>query len=423
MSNVFKVIDMIANESLAIAHEDATFLTTVNRQYDADFKAEKRPGGKIGGTLRIREPNQYTRRQGSRVMDIQDQDESTQTLTVATQDGVDMSFTSADLALNTDDPKQVDAFSERFIKPAMGTLISGIESDMIAQFTKDIYNVAGTAGTVVGASGDISALTNARAKLNQGLAPAGDRSYQIDSVTMGSIVNGKTGLFHPDQQVKKAFVEGYYSRAMGADFYENERTWSLTNGADVAGEIDESTETNFVQGTTTLHLDGMGAATVIPAGAVFTIESVYAVHPETKASYSHLQQFVVTTQATADGGGDVDVIFSPPIRTTGAKKNVTSANAFTSTGWNNLDITFFGSASNTTPYRQNLVYHKDAFVFVTADMPMMDDAYKCVVKRMDNLSVRVWMGSDIRSDELLIRLDILYGGKTVRPAWACRVSN
>jgi hypothetical protein len=65
---------------------------------------------------------------------------------------------------------------------------------------------------VVGASGDISALFNARAKLNQYLAPKdANRNYQIDSVTMGSVVNGKA-LFTPDSQVKKAFTEGYYAR-------------------------------------------------------------------------------------------------------------------------------------------------------------------------------------------------------------------
>jgi hypothetical protein len=38
--------------------------------------------------------------------------------------------------------------------------------------------------------------------------------------------------------VKKAFTEGYYSRTAMADFYENERTWTLTNGSDVTGTTD-----------------------------------------------------------------------------------------------------------------------------------------------------------------------------------------
>ena len=67
------------------------------------------------------------------------------------------------------------------------------------------------------------------------------------------------------------------------------------------------------------------------------------------------------------------------------------------------------------------MYHKDAYQFVTGDLPMMDDANKCVIKRMDGLSIRVWQGSDIRNDELLMRLDILDGFAALRPEWGCRI--
>ena len=85
----------------------------------------------------------------------------------------------------------------------------------------------------------------------------------------------------------------------------------------------------------------------------------------------------------------------------------------------NADITFVGSLS--TNYIQPLMYHKEAFQFITADLPLMDDAQKCVRRVKDGLSVRVWMGSDIRNDELLMRLDILYGMAALRPSWACRL--
>ncbi len=89
MSNSFKVVDMVLKEALSIAHEKATFIGTIDRQYDKSFTYNPQRGP-YGQTLRIREPNKYTRRQGSRVMSVQDQDERAQTITVATQDGVDM---------------------------------------------------------------------------------------------------------------------------------------------------------------------------------------------------------------------------------------------------------------------------------------------------------------------------------------------
>ena len=69
------------------------------------------------------------------------------------------------------------------------------------------------------------------------------------------------------------------------------------------------------------------------------------------------------------------------------------------------------------------MYHQDAFAFVTADLPIMDDASRCVRMTQDGISLRVWQASDIRNDEMLMRIDILYGFATLRPAWACRITN
>lgn len=69
------------------------------------------------------------------------------------------------------------------------------------------------------------------------------------------------------------------------------------------------------------------------------------------------------------------------------------------------------------------MYHKDAFTFATAELPMMGGAHSCGVKTWDGISVRVWQDTDIRNDELLTRIDILYGFKAIRPDWACRITS
>lgn len=402
MANTLSVIDMVARESLRVAHEKLTYLGTINRNYDDQYA---KTGAKIGDSLRVRNPNQYVRRQGSRVMNVQDQAETTQTITASTQDGVDMKFNSAELALS------IDELSRRYIEPAMSVLVSGIEGDVLVDNTKKVYNLTGTAGTVVGASGDISAITNARAKLNQQLAPKSDRAVQFDSVTMGSIVNGAKTLFHDGAQVKEAFREGFYTRNAMADWYENEKTWTLTNGSDVSTvTLDTYTVVNE---DSTITITG---ATGVAVGAVFTIAGVYDCHPETKQAYSHLKQFTVLSGST-----DTALIISPTIYLTGAKQNVASSTGGTAAPTTTAAITFHGSAS--TGYRQNLMYHRDFATFVTADLPLMDDAIRCVRRSQDGLSLRVWQGSDIRNDELLLRIDILYGYKVLRPEWACRISN
>ena len=392
MANTLTTIDMITREAQRIAHEKLTFIGTVNRQYDSSFA---KSGAKIGSTLRIREPNQYTRRTGSRVMNVQDQAETSQTLTVATQDGVDMRFNSAELSLS------IDELSKRYIEPAVSVMVSGIEGDMLAAVTKDIYQTVGVPGTP---PTDLIEVGQARAKLNQGLAPKdGNRFIQADSVTMGGMVNGLSGLFQDSDQIKKQYREGMMGRTAGADWYENERTYSHTVGSDVTTVT--VNDTAQVSGDTEITAAGGN----FNEGDVFTFAGVYDVHPETKAAYSHLKQFVVTA------AGTTSLAFSPAIISTGAKQNISALPA------NGAAIVFVGTAS--TAYRQNLMYHKDAFTFVTADLPIMDDAHKCVRREQDGLSMRCWQGSDIRNDELLLRLDILYGYKTIRPDWACRITN
>jgi hypothetical protein len=411
MSNSLVTIDMVTREALRIAHESCQFIATTDRQYDDSFG---KTGAKIGSSLRVRRPNQYQRTQGSRVMDVQDQAEGTSTITIATQDHVDMRFNSAELALD------LDELSRRYIEPAVKSLVSGIESDYLAFATKSTFNVAGSAGTAIS---DLTAPGAARAKLNQYLAPKdNNRAIQMDSVTMASLVKGVSAYFAPNGDISKQYREGMVARTAMADYYENERVWTLANGGDVAGEIDEQADTNFVQGATVVHMDGLGTASQVAPGMVFTWEGLYACHPETKARYSHLQQFTVVSIANANSA-DVDVTFSPAIYTTGPKKNVvtsTGAEAtWTAAGQDGADITFVGNASAS--YVQPLMYHKEAFQFITADLPLMDDAAKCVRREQDGLSLRVWQASDIRNDELLMRIDILYGMAALRPEWACRL--
>jgi hypothetical protein len=308
----------------------------------------------------------------------------------------------------------IDDLSRRYIEPAVSVLVAGIEGDVLEDCVLKTPQLTGTAGTVVGTSGDISALTLARAKLNQQLAPKdGNRSVQFDSVTMGTIVNGAKTLFHDGPQIKEAFREGFISRNAMADWYENEKTPSITIGSDITSvTLDTYT---IVNADSTITITG---ATGVAEGMVFTISGLYDVHPETKQAYSHLKQFTVLSGST-----DTALNISPTIYITGAKKNVgTSTGAdITASSYTTAGVTFFGTASAV--YRQNIMYHKDAFTFVTADLPLMDDAIRCVRRVQDGLSIRVWQGSDIRNDELLLRLDILYGWKVLRPEWACRISN
>lgn len=409
MSNTLKVIDMVKKEALRVAHEKLAFIGTVDRQFDETFKYNAQRGP-MGQTLRVRDPNQYTRRQGSRVMDVQDQNESTQTITVATQDGVDMRFNSAELIQSVNSDGAFDQLSKNYIVPAVSALCSGIESDFLAYATKKVYNVAGAAGTAIT---NLSTPGLARAKLNQGLAPKDSRAIQLDSVTMAGLVNGMAAYFNPGSDIAKQYREGFIARTAMADYYENERLWTMTHSDDVTANTDAAAL--VTDGGSTIDMHTLLPVAKQTVGTVFTIAGVYACHPETKAPYPHLQQFVITAI------GATTTTVSPSFYLTGAKKNVVSSTGaeLATTDFNAKTLTFVGAAS--TSYVQSLMYHKEAFQFVTAELPILDDAHKCQTITKDGLSIRLWMASDIRNDELLMRMDILYGMAALRPAWACRM--
>jgi len=221
---------------------------------------------------------------------------------------------------------------------------------------------------------------------------------------MAGMVNGMAAYFNPSQDISKHFREGLIARTAMADYYENERVWTMTNGSDISCPLDTYTVT---EGDTSLTVTSFATPTV---GMVFNIAGVYDVHPETKATLPVLKAFTVTSGSTA-----TELNISPAIYSSasGALQNVSNMPTTTAV------LTFQGDASSS--YVQPLMYHKEAFQFVTADLPLMDDAHKCVRQTQDGLSFRVWMGSDIRNDELLLRLDILYGMAALRPEWACRM--
>jgi hypothetical protein len=389
MTQTLATIDMITKESQLVLHESASFIPTVNRTFDDSFG---KVGAKIGDSLRVRLPARQTVRTG-RAMSVQDIEDESVTLTCATQKGVDLRFTSAEMALG------IDYLSERYIRPAMKLLVSEIEEDALSM-TKNIANLAGSAGT---AMSDLSALGNARARLNGQACPKSDRSVILDSIQMSGVVDGLKGLYQDSAQIKEAMREGFYARLAMGDLYENERIWTLPNSADVAGTLDTYTVTN---GDLDITVTGFSAAPV--EGMVFTLAGCFAVHPETKQNLGYLKQWVVGSGSTT-----TNIVVQGGIFTSGPKQNCSGAPSTTA------NVVFVGSAS--TNYRQGLMYHKDAFAFVTADLPLMGGSEKCVRMVQDGISLRVWQGPDIVNDELLTRIDILYGYKAIRPEWACRL--
>lgn len=394
MANALLTPQMITRKALMILHQKLTFIGSIDRQHDNSFA---KTGAKIGDTMKIRLPNRYTYRRG-RVMATQDTVEQYTSLQVATQGGVDMSFTSADLTLSIDD------FAERFIEPAMAIVAANMEADALTMY-KDVYQAVGTPGTT---PATMRVFTDARARLTNSLAPLSKRYVHVTPDTQSAMVDALKGLFQSSDEIAEQYREGLMGRTAGFDWYENTLLPYHTNGNKVSSvQVNGAGQTG-----STLNIKGVANADTFTKGTVFTIANVFEVHPETKVTTNRLQQFVVTADATmSTTTGSISI--SPAITLTGGRQNVSASPA------DSAALTFVGSAS--TAYQQNLAHHKDAFTFATVDLEVYPNQVFCARETYEGISMRIWKGTDIINDASPARVDVLYGYVAQRPELAVRV--
>jgi hypothetical protein len=417
MANTIKTLEAgdITRKALAILHNELVFTKTINRQYDNSFA---RSGAKNGGTLLIREPNQFTIRSGQ-VMDTQDVEETTQTLTLATQRGVDINFSSVELTLSLDD------FAERILKPAMSRLAAEIDAINIAACYPYIANTYYT--TITSAPGLID-VRGARARLNQGLAPQGDRILMCESLAANSIMSVGQAFVQPSTAIARQYERGLIGDLYGFKFYESEMTPVHTRGgvADATPTVDITYDsTAIVNGRASIKMTAILTTSTIAKGDVFVITGLYAVNPETKATLAHLMPFSVTT-AVADTTVDATTLaVSPTPYWTGAKQNckVVTSSATAAVLWATGATAAGGWTAGTaaTVRANGLAYHKDAFTTVFADLEMPKGVDFAAREVFDGISLRIVRQYDVVNDKFPCRIDVLFGQKCLRPEWACRI--
>jgi hypothetical protein len=391
MANTLITPQALTNEALVVLHQKLNFIGSINRSYDDSYAQS---GAKIGDTLKIRQPNQFTVRTGA-TLAAQDVTETSTSLTINKQAGVDMNFSSAELTLS------LDKFSERYIQPAMSVLAASMEADALSMY-KDVYQQVNNQGLAA----SFGKILQGRKILVDALTPSGDRTVCLNTQDNVDMITDTKGLFNPQEGLAKNFREGYLGRTAGFDFNENTILPSHPRG-DAAGYVC-NTSTGITSGTGTITLS-TGTGT-IAKGDVFTIAGVFRVHPETKQGTGQLQQFV----ATADSTTSVPV-YPVPV-TSGAKQNVTIVGAGASKA-----VTVAGTAS--AAHGISLGYHKDAFAFATADLVMPSGVDFSARKVLDGISIRIVRQYDINGDKFPCRLDVLYGWKTIRPELAVRFAN
>ena len=401
MSSSYLKPAAITAEALRLLHNACPFIQNVDKQHDKNttFGGQKR-----GATLSIRLPNKYTVRR-TWTINTQDVTERKVDLVIGQVFGADMNFEEADLAL------EINEFSKRFIKPAINVIASSIDAYCLGVAYKSVYNSVGTPGTTPNTA---QIYLDGAAKLDNAMAPGDERAALVNPDANAKTVGALLSLFNPQKDLAKQYISGQMGNALGFDFYKPQNIPRHTCGSR-SGTIlvDDAAAANATQGSTTIHVDGLGGATqTFTAGDVITVAGVYAVNDETKVSTGSLQNFVVT-DAVAASGSECDLTVSPAMYTTGALQNI---DAFPV---DEAVVTVTGTAS--TAYPQNLLYHPDAFTFATASLEMPADVSFKAQMAVDGINMRILRQYQIGNSSHPCRIDVFGGFLAQLPELACRL--
>jgi hypothetical protein len=401
MANTLLSLNMITREAVRLWKNSNAFIQNIDTQYDDQFAKE---GAKIGTSLRIRLPNQYKVRTGPAV-DVQDTVETNTTLTLATQKGVDVSFSSVERTMTLDD------YSDRILSPMISYLAANVAADIMSGVEPGISNLQAnvdSSNNVI--TPNAQTWLNAGAILDQNSAPMTQRYAILDPITMARTVGSLAGLFNPSKNIGEQYRTGDMKEALGFDWYKDQT-------------VIKHTTANF-GGTRTVNGAGQtGNAITINAsmtgglniGDIITFAGVNGVNRLTRQTTGQLQQFVVTANVAA---GALSIpIYPAMIANTGvnsAYQTVTASPA------NGAAVALVLNASSI--YRKNFVYCPEAVTMATADLIMPTKSVEEAEREVfDGISMRMLTGYLTGTDQMITRLDVLYGWLWLRPEWAVAV--
>lgn len=384
----------IVDRALAVLSETPTFLNMINTQYDDNFGY--RGGAKVGDTVSVRVPQRATIRTG-RIMDIAPIVDKVVPVKIDSYKGVDTGATSAEMAM------QIDDFQEQYIDTKIPDLVAAVESDVMNRIIPQIPQTVGA----YGAYNDAAIALAAGAYLDSQLAPKDGREMLINQYSQVDIIKSLSGFFNDQTKVGNQYKTGRMgTNTLGFDWDTTSYMPTVTRGTAAGYTVNGAGQS----GSSLVVQAGTGTLNI---GDTFTIAGVYDVHPQTKQALPGLKNFTVTA-AYAGGAGTLQI--TPAIVGPGSSEQ--NVSALPASG---AAITVKGTSG--IAYAQNIAFSRDAFYFVTADLPNPPNSYgvDSATRTYKGITMRFQMGFDQVNDTFLSRFDIVYGAGVLRPELAVRI--
>jgi hypothetical protein len=405
MANVLLTINLITREAVRLWKNSNAFLQNVDMQYDDSFAVA---GAKIGNTLRIRLPNDYIVTTGP-ALSVQDTAEQNTTLTMATQKHVDVQFTTQERTLSLDD------FSRRVLAPAVNNLAGSVAADIMSGAEGGICNFVANQDVSNNVLSPIAATyLLAGANLDNNSGPIENRKVVNNPVTEARMVATLAGLLNPAPEIGRQYVTGRMYDALGFIWMKDQTVITHTSGTMAQGSL-------TVNGAnqTGLAIAVSAAASTLAVGDIVTIAGVYKVNRITKQTTGQLEQFVVT-QPLAVAGTVLNIypaIVPPAGGLPVQYQTVTASPA------NGAAVNPTNGLAASSVYRKNFVFAPEAVTLATADLETPEGVHAVAREQFDGVSMRMITDYFIGTDQLITRLDVLYGYLWIRPEWAVVVAD
>ncbi len=329
--------------------------------------------------------------------------------------GQDMDLSDQDLTMT------IERFGERYVEPASATIANMIDGDGCDLY-RDIYNLAGVAGTLPTSLGTY---TDAGVVLADSACPRnGKLSVCVNPRMEAAVLGFASNIFNPAKTISEQYMTGRMGEAVGF-------RWSMDQNIarHTVGTIASSTPlvNGANQSGSSIITDGWNsAATTLNQGDIVTFAGVNSVNPISYRDTGSLRTFTVT-QTISDTTGSITIPISPDLNAdpTSPFQTVTALPA------DNAVIKVFNVAAASfstisgAASAQALAFHKNAFALaiVNLETPGGMEWSEKVSSPTKGYSIRLIRGYSIEKNRKLTRLDVLGGWKTTRNELACRIAS
>ena len=383
------------------------FIQNIDTQYDDQFAVE---GAKIGDTLRIRLPNDYTVADGPG-LSAQDTNEQSTSLVVNYQRHVDTTFSAAQLSLSMQD------FSERVAAPMMNNLAGNVAKTVMGGVEGGVSNfVSSVDGNGAIVSPTSQTFLDADALLTTRSAQEFDRSVVVSPPTMARAVGTMQGLFNPSANISRQYRKAAIQQALNFNWFRDQTVLVHTTGTFTAGTVSGANQTGLT--LTTNAITG-----TFSKGDIITIAGVFAVNRVTKQNDNVLQQFVVTADVLT---GATSIPIYPAIvapansgPSAGADVQYQTVNASPANG---AALALVNTAGER--YRKNIAYVPQLVTLATCDLKMPSGNGDSARANSDGLAIRIIRNFyNVQTDQFVDRVDCLFGFTYVRPEWGVVVAD